>query len=74
MGEEWVVVSPFEGQGFIPASFAEVIHVRVARRGDPRLLADPKLVKQLVVSVISVLGTEPGHSTDRDQLLAEKVA
>lgn len=73
MGEEWVVVKPFEGQGFIPPSFTEVIHVRVARRGDPRLLTDPKLVKQLVVSVTSILGSEPGHSADRDQLLAEKV-
>jgi hypothetical protein len=25
MGEEWVVVSPFEGYGFIPPSFTEVI-------------------------------------------------
>jgi tetratricopeptide (TPR) repeat protein len=73
VGEEWVVVKPFEGQGFIPPSFTEVIHVRVARRGDPRLLTDPKLVKQLVVSVISVLGADPGRSADRDQLLAEKV-
>jgi hypothetical protein len=44
-------VSPFEGQGFIPPSFTEVIPVRVGRRGDPRLLTDPMLVKQLVVSV-----------------------
>jgi hypothetical protein len=26
-GEEWVVVSPFEGQGFIPPGFTEVIPV-----------------------------------------------
>jgi hypothetical protein len=51
MGEEWVVVSPFESPGFIAPSFTEVIPVRAARRGDPRLLTDPKLVKQLVVGV-----------------------
>jgi tetratricopeptide (TPR) repeat protein len=72
VGEEWFVVKPFDGLGFIPPSFTELVHVRVARKGDPRLLADPKIIKELVVSVTSILGSDLGQTADQDQFLAEK--
>jgi len=73
LGDEWVVVRPWEGEGFLPPSLAEVVHFRVARKGDPRLLADPKLVRRIVASLTSLLGSKIAFSTNTDQLLAEKV-
>jgi len=52
---DWVISSPWEGRTFVPMLGTDVIHVRVAHKGDPRLLADPELVQNIVVGVTSQL-------------------
>jgi tetratricopeptide (TPR) repeat protein len=74
LSNDWVVTLPWEGRTFVPVNPDEVIHVRVARKGDPILLTDPELVKQIVSSLAS-LG-EAGRASDiqPDESLADKAA
>ena len=68
VGEDWVVTSPWEGASFVPVSSTEVLHVRVTRTGDKRLLTDPRLVKRIVASVTTKLASP----AEADQVVAEK--
>jgi tetratricopeptide (TPR) repeat protein len=52
---DWVISSPWEGRTFVPLTGNSPIHVRVAHRGDPRLLADPNFVEEVIAGVTSQL-------------------
>ena len=72
LGEEWIVVNPWEGKTFVPVSFGETLHVRVCHKGDQALLVDPQLVKRIVESATSSLGSGLLSANPPDQLLNEK--
>jgi tetratricopeptide (TPR) repeat protein len=76
---DWVISSPWEGRTFVPMLATDPILVRVAHRGDPRLLADPDVVKNIVVGVTSQLaplltsggGTPQGAAATNDYLASK---
>jgi len=68
VGQDWVVTSPWEGASFVPVTSTEVLHVRITRTGDKRLLTDPQLVKRIVVSVTTKLASP----AEADNSVAEK--
>ncbi len=55
LGGDWIISSPWEGRTFVPMLGTDSIQVRVAHKGDPRLLAEPDFVKNIVVGVTSEL-------------------
>ncbi len=72
VGEDWIVASPWEGKTFVPVSLGEMLHMRVCRKGDPELLVDPQLVKRIVESATSSLGSGLLSANPPDQLLDAK--
>jgi tetratricopeptide (TPR) repeat protein len=72
LGENWVVVSPWDGRAFAPVSFAETLRLQVTHRGNSQLLTAPQFMKRIVASAASRLSSRLGSSTDPDELLAEE--
>ena len=46
LGDEWIITSPWEGNSFTALSDSDIMRIRVAHKGDPKVLANPNLVKR----------------------------
>lgn len=70
--DAWVIISPWEGRTFVPRRGADTIHVRVARKGDSAVLANPQVVEKIVAGVTSQLEPKLPVRVQPDEYLAEK--
>jgi Tetratricopeptide repeat len=68
----WVIISPWQGRTFVPRRKADIIQIRVRRKGDPSLLTDPKLVQQIVTGITSRLSPGLALSVQPDKFLGDE--
>lgn len=68
--KQWIITHPWEGRTWVPRT--GLIEVVVARKGDVGLLADPKLVTEIVRVVTAELLPARAAAPGRDEFLARK--
>ncbi len=72
LGDAWVVVSPWEGKTFVPTKDGEVIRFKTAEKGDPRLLSEPRFLRQIVTDITSFLSSNLASGMDPQPLISEE--
>ncbi|HUK25916.1 MAG TPA: hypothetical protein VLV49_15145, partial [Terriglobales bacterium] len=72
LGDDWLIVDPWEGETFVSPGFVEIIFIRAAHKGDPRILDNPRLMEKILISFMSLMPPAGVSGGELDQLLQAK--